>query len=252
MFGIRTEVLLLCLCFPWPPDEHQIVQFILAFKGTASISDGAGQVVYGILIYYLCARSGTCSAGNAPGTGVSSAYVILDLYQEVLVWAVCFLLLPRSLPYLNRSTAAPGPAQAQKEDFHKGGRMNALLQYNLLVFAFSLSIFLVLCGAYRIAEAELVKLEAAARQLAELLTRAETLAEREVAEAHDLMLRKLSFIANLARRSADITALAVLAVLVSAWQRLAALAVVGGLGTASFSHAIDEDAIHAVRDLRRC
>lgn len=138
-------VLLLCLCFPWPPDEHQIVQFILAFKGTASISDGAGQVVYGILIYYLCARSGTCSTGGAPGTGVSSAYVILDLYQEVLVWAVCFLLLPHSLPYLNRSTAAPGPAQeTQSEDIHRGGRMNALLQYNLLVFAFSLSIFLLL------------------------------------------------------------------------------------------------------------
>ena len=28
------------------------------------------------------ARSGTCSTGGAPGTGVSSAYVILDLYQE--------------------------------------------------------------------------------------------------------------------------------------------------------------------------
>lgn len=108
----RAEVLLLCLCFPWPPDEHQIVQFILAFKGTATClhwihqevvplfaSDHswqkgkhfgwrqvlmfmvshqtlhwdanlfvaspwevepnqcteAGQVVYGILIYYLCA-----------------------------------------------------------------------------------------------------------------------------------------------------------------------------------------------------
>lgn len=32
----RAEVLLVCLCFPWPPDEHQIVQFILAFKGTAT------------------------------------------------------------------------------------------------------------------------------------------------------------------------------------------------------------------------
>ncbi|CAK8996972.1 Fumarate hydratase class I, partial [Durusdinium trenchii] len=137
-------VLLLCLCFPWPPDEHQIVQFILAFKGTASISDGAGQVVYGILIYYLCARRGTCSAGGAPGTGVSSAYVIVDLYQEVLVWAVCFLLLPRSLPYLNRSSATGLERETQSEDTHRGGRMNALLQYNLLVFAFSLSIFLVL------------------------------------------------------------------------------------------------------------
>ena len=136
-------VLLLCLCFPWPPDEHQIVQFILAFKGTASISDGAGQVVYGILIYYLCARGGTCSTGGAPGTGVTNAYVILDLYQEVLVWAVCFLLLPRSLPYLNRTAAGPAQA-AQSEDTHRGGRMNALLQYNLLVFACSLSIFLLL------------------------------------------------------------------------------------------------------------
>ncbi|CAE6935750.1 CAR11 [Symbiodinium sp. CCMP2456] len=81
-------VLLLCLCVPWPPDEHQIVQFILACKGTAIISDGAGRVFYGIIMYYLCAREGTCSSGGAPGTGVSFTYVALDLYQEVLVWAV--------------------------------------------------------------------------------------------------------------------------------------------------------------------
>ncbi|CAE7231251.1 fumA [Symbiodinium natans] len=141
-------VLLLCLCVPWPPDEHQIVQFILACKGTAIISDGAGRVFYGIFTYYLCAREGTCSTGGAPGTGVSFTYVALDLYQEVLVWAVCFLLLPHSLPYLNRGTGASGAGDVQRdvstEDVHRGGRMQALLQYNMLVFAISLAIFLTL------------------------------------------------------------------------------------------------------------
>ncbi|CAE7617417.1 CAR11 [Symbiodinium sp. CCMP2592] len=142
-------VLLLCLCVPWPPDEHQIVQFILACKGTAIISDGAGRVFYGIFMYYLCAREGTCSSGGAPGTGVSFTYVALDLYQEVLVWAVCFLILPRSLPYLNRGTGASGGAgdaqrNVQTEDVHRGGRMQALLQYNMLVFAISFAIFLTL------------------------------------------------------------------------------------------------------------
>ncbi|CAE7349556.1 fumA [Symbiodinium necroappetens] len=142
-------VLLLCLCVPWPPDEHQIVQFILACKGTAIISDGAGRVFYGIIMYYLCAREGTCSSGGAPGTGVSFTYVALDLYQEVLVWAVCFLILPRSLPYLNRGTGASGGAEdvqrnVQTEDVHRGGRMQALLQYNMLVFAISFAIFLTL------------------------------------------------------------------------------------------------------------
>ena len=47
----RPEVLLLCLCFPWPPDEHQIVQFILAFKGTATCRHLSP---LGLLVKLLC------------------------------------------------------------------------------------------------------------------------------------------------------------------------------------------------------
>eukprot|EP00931_Biecheleriopsis_adriatica_P061095 TRINITY_DN36721_c0_g1_i1.p1 TRINITY_DN36721_c0_g1~~TRINITY_DN36721_c0_g1_i1.p1 ORF type:complete len:1153 (+),score=182.49 TRINITY_DN36721_c0_g1_i1:70-3528(+) len=149
--AVFYTVLLLCLCMQWPPDEHQIVQFILAFKGTAIVTDGAGRLTYGVLAYYICARAGTCSSGGAPGSCVSSISVALDLYQEVLVWAVCFLLLPRSLPYLSRSSRASESSAASHkvaatstEDVHRGGRMKSLLQYNLIVFAISLGIFLIL------------------------------------------------------------------------------------------------------------
>jgi hypothetical protein len=47
----RAEVLLLCLCFPWTPDEHQIVQFILAFKGTATCRHLSP---LGLLVKLLC------------------------------------------------------------------------------------------------------------------------------------------------------------------------------------------------------
>eukprot|EP00930_Biecheleria_cincta_P055193 TRINITY_DN41541_c0_g1_i1.p1 TRINITY_DN41541_c0_g1~~TRINITY_DN41541_c0_g1_i1.p1 ORF type:complete len:1129 (+),score=189.55 TRINITY_DN41541_c0_g1_i1:30-3416(+) len=144
--AVFYTVLLLCLCVPWPPDEHQIVQFILAVKGTAIVTDGAARLLWGMMAYYICARAGTCSSGGAPGCQVSTIQVVLDLYQEVLVWASCFLILPRSLPYLSRSSAREKlkGSSPEAEEVRRGGRMKAILQYNLIAFAFSLVLFLIL------------------------------------------------------------------------------------------------------------
>mmetsp|Transcript_63617 Transcript_63617/g.186080 ORF Transcript_63617/g.186080 Transcript_63617/m.186080 type:complete len:919 (+) Transcript_63617:78-2834(+) len=141
--AVFYTVLLMCLCTPWPPDEHQIVQFILAFKGTASLTDGAGQMVYGIMQYYSCLRAGTCASGSTPGSGINIVSIALDLYQEMLVWCVCFFLLPRSIAYGMR-TGTSAAETGNYADIHRGGRIKSLLQYNLLAFAFSMCIFVAL------------------------------------------------------------------------------------------------------------
>jgi len=135
--AVFYTVLLACLCAPWPPDEHQIVQFILAFKGTAIFTDGAGRMLYGLMVYYTCARAGTCGSGGSPGSSITARSILLDLYQEILVWCVCFFLLPRTITYGMRVGASSSRPDA-------GGRMKALLKYNLVAFAFSLTVFLVL------------------------------------------------------------------------------------------------------------
>ncbi|CAE8658004.1 unnamed protein product, partial [Polarella glacialis] len=143
--AIFYTVLLLCLCIPGPPDEHQIVQFILALKSTAIFTDGVGRLYSGMFAYYLCARANTCSSGGAPGSSVGAISVALDLYQEVLVWAVCFCVLPRSLPYCRNSAADPASHQAENGgDAHRGGRIHSMMKYNLVVFVGSLGIFLLL------------------------------------------------------------------------------------------------------------
>lgn len=162
-------VLLLCLCLPWPPDEHQIAQFILALKGLAVVTDGIVRMLYGLLAYYSCARVGTCSTGGTPGSGIGAVSIAVDLYQEILVWCVCFFLLPRSAPYRPRgastisrpvvgassasssnvrvngtptNTAEPIACENEAADSLRGGRMKALQKYNLFCFAMCLSIFL--------------------------------------------------------------------------------------------------------------
>jgi len=143
--AVFYTVLLACLCVPWPPDEHQIVQFILAFKGTAIFTDGAGRMLYGLMVYYTCARAGTCGSGGSPGSSITAISIGLDLYQEILVWCVCFFLLPRTITYGMRVGASSSRPDSEVDaDVLRGGRMKALLKYNLVAFAFSLSFFLVL------------------------------------------------------------------------------------------------------------
>ena len=100
-----SQVLLLCLCFPGPPDEHQIVQFILAFKGTASISDGAGQVIYGIITYYLCVR---LLEQSSKSTCVYMC-IYVDMYMCVSIY-MSILNVRASWTYmLKTSSFAPRP-----------------------------------------------------------------------------------------------------------------------------------------------
>lgn len=139
--------LLLCLCAEWPPDEHQIVGFILAIKGTAIFTYGIGPLVQGLLAYYSCARTNSCTKGGGPGAQLSAQDLAVDFYLEVLVWFVFFALLPRTISFRTRTL---GVAEGSKEldvdgDAKRGGRMKALAKYNFGCFACVMTLFLVLC-----------------------------------------------------------------------------------------------------------
>lgn len=147
--AVFYSVLLLCLCVPWPPDEHQIVQFILAFKGTASFSDGVARTVSGFFVYYSCVRAGSCHSGGGPGSSIAGWTVALDFYLEVLVWFACFAILPRTTRLGIRSSTSKASTSSEvteadadaKEAALKGGRIKILLQYNLMCFAACLCLF---------------------------------------------------------------------------------------------------------------
>jgi len=150
--SVFFTVVLLCLSIPWAPDEHQIVQFILACKGTAIFTDGFARALSGFFIYYSCIRDGSCHSGGGPGSGTGIIAVAFDLYIEVLIWFACFVLLPRTSRLGPRAgaTAASSSSTGQaanaevgdgEADIRKGGRMNVLLKYNLVCFAWCLVLF---------------------------------------------------------------------------------------------------------------
>lgn len=159
-------VLLLCLCIPYPPDEHQIVQFILAFKGLSVFTEGIGRTCYGVAVYYYCNRVGTCAFGGAPGTGVGSVSVTFDVFQEILVLFVWIVLLPRTVRFNRRAVqgglqrldstprfgeggADAAPPDAEETDAHRGsgGRMQNLLNYYLWCVGLVVAAFVALSAS---------------------------------------------------------------------------------------------------------
>jgi len=154
------SVLLLCLSIPWPPDEHQIVAFILACKGTSIWTVGVGGLLYGFYVYYSCIRSDTCRSGGGPGGSFGAISVALDLYQEILVWFVCFVLLPKSVSLRMRGGPSNSTDAAKSKSGHtslsdtsegdgdarlSGRTFKQLLLYNLLCFIMCL--FFILLSA---------------------------------------------------------------------------------------------------------
>jgi len=96
-------VLVLFLC-PGPPDEYQMVQFIMAFKAIQFLSSGVGLALMGTWRYYWCVESGGVHSCDDNGPGESPTFGhyyghlgAVDIVGScVLVW-MAFLLLPFSV-----------------------------------------------------------------------------------------------------------------------------------------------------------
>jgi len=163
--GFRVSVLSLILTFilfPGPPDEFQLINFILLSKGTQFITGGLVSMSQGAVIYFKCftwhdADLGQCISEHGPGRVSSLAGAMADyLGSIVLVW-IAFLALPYSrerreekrVAALGRSRPATGfePRAVTESKDGKGGpggRLAMLLRYDVSCFALSLFVLFLL------------------------------------------------------------------------------------------------------------
>jgi len=96
--GLRVlffALLLILLICPGRPDEFQLVQYIMMFKGTQFLSSGIFMALYGGILYYNCVHQNgihTCHEGG-PGTSKSAWLAIVDMVGcSLLVWLGFFIL----------------------------------------------------------------------------------------------------------------------------------------------------------------
>eukprot|EP00438_Fugacium_kawagutii_P023674 Skav229466 [mRNA] locus=scaffold2591:78436:79209:- [translate_table: standard] len=164
--GFRVSVLSMILTFilfPRPPDEFQIINFILLCKGTQFLTGGLVSMGQGATVYFGCfnwheADMTTCIGERGPGKVSSLIGELADYVGSiVLVW-IAFLNLPfaqehRQQKRLKLQTvkdgkgspvSEPAESQSQRLKIDRGGRMSSLLNYDVACFAFSLLVLLVL------------------------------------------------------------------------------------------------------------
>jgi hypothetical protein len=184
-YGIRvvffTVLLIAELTGPGPPDEFQLVQFILMFKGFQFLSSGVCMAFFVAVKYFLCVHSNgvhTCEK-DGPAATTNSIFSLVDLFGScILVWTV-FWILPSSVKSagerddLSKSRApenvynVSNVSRPQYEgevsevsevdedgadrcgccpryDPKRGGRLKGLLRYDLVCFILSIVFFFVL------------------------------------------------------------------------------------------------------------
>lgn len=171
---IYTIVLLCHVGQHEPPDEYQLVAFILTFKGSQFLSSGVALAVAAAVQFYICVNpdgTHTCDV-NGPGASTTVPTSLLDVVGScVLVWAA-FLCLPCSERnagvreiVLQQDSDASGPETEVREpkpqerkgfcarlfacccfcgccgragrNPARGGRLARLLSYDLLAFFLS-------------------------------------------------------------------------------------------------------------------
>jgi len=154
IFGIRVfffSAILFMLLFPGPPDEYQLINFILIFKGTQFFTVGVAMMFIGAMRYYACylfdgGDLRRCIDSNGPG---SSDYLSSEIFDYVgsivLVW-IAFLALPLSSVHLS------GHRKTSEHEVKvyccclrgvptRGGRLRWLLRYDVVAFALSVAMY---------------------------------------------------------------------------------------------------------------
>jgi len=169
-------VLLFLFVVPGPPDEFQLVQFIMMFKGTQFISGGLAMMAAGGTQYFLCIKDHghTCDK-HGPGSSQHVLVGVLDILGScVLVW-IAFRLLDisekaagdrQSDPYVGHESGrlptdeealrSQGDAADLKNAFTwrcccrgrrakgRGGRLRGFLKYDLISFSTCIGLLLLL------------------------------------------------------------------------------------------------------------
>eukprot|EP00930_Biecheleria_cincta_P039614 TRINITY_DN27214_c0_g1_i1.p1 TRINITY_DN27214_c0_g1~~TRINITY_DN27214_c0_g1_i1.p1 ORF type:complete len:865 (-),score=135.70 TRINITY_DN27214_c0_g1_i1:87-2681(-) len=139
--GLRVvffALVLAMLLVPGPPDEFQLVNYILVFKGTQFITSGFAGMASGAFRYFMCYTFLKdsfleCVEKHGPGSGMTSGQIGNYIGSICLVW-LAFFFLPTSTKQatLDKSrNSAPPP----KDTWQK---LRWLLYYDMACFALSL------------------------------------------------------------------------------------------------------------------
>jgi len=157
LFGVRFlffGVLLVMLLYPGPPDEYQLSNYILHFKGTQFFTSGVIMTFVGAMQQYSCylLHDGDlkkCLDNHGPGATQGLLSLIVDyLGSVVLVW-VAFLMLPRSTKHPRRACLRRASVMERQGVYccclhgmvSQGGKLRRLLRYDVVCFLLSLSVF---------------------------------------------------------------------------------------------------------------
>lgn len=165
VFGIRVfffSAILLMLLFPGPPDEYQLINFILIFKGTQFFTVGVAMMFIGAMRYYACylfddGDLRRCIDVNGPGSSDWLSSEIFDYIGSiVLVW-IAFLALPLSSVHLSGHRTSSGrcsighrsSSEHEVKEYccclrgvpTRGGRLRWLLRYDMVAFALSVATY---------------------------------------------------------------------------------------------------------------
>lgn len=141
-----SVVLLLCLCLGRAPDEYQIVNFILVFKGTSFISSGLFTGVYATVKYFWCVHpDGTQTCAGVPNADGPAASVPLlssaiDLIGScILVWTA-FSILPYTVHHGYAKFIEDSDLEKARATEH-GGHMGPLFGYDICCFCLTVILF---------------------------------------------------------------------------------------------------------------
>lgn len=151
-YGIRCMfffLILLLILTGRPPDEYQLVGYIISFKGTQFISSGIVLATIAAVKYYLCVHpDGTHDcATKGPGADQDVMWTGIDFLAScIFVW-IAFICLPCSARSAGvREIGIDSEAQVEganedkccgKWDGSRGGRLAGLLGWDMLAFLLS-------------------------------------------------------------------------------------------------------------------
>uniref|UniRef100_A0A7S4V4P3 PX domain-containing protein n=1 Tax=Alexandrium monilatum TaxID=311494 RepID=A0A7S4V4P3_9DINO len=148
--GVRVavfSVILLMILFPGPPDEYQLINYILLFKGMQFLTSGLIAMAMGAMKYFACYSWHkdallACVDAGGPGANDSIGQLIDYLGSITLVW-IAFSVLPRSKRHAPEAPIVSGKVSASDEE-GAGGRLRHLLHYDVKCFVLSLLLLAVL------------------------------------------------------------------------------------------------------------
>jgi len=158
-FGIMTALLLMIL-LPGPPDEFQLLNFIMSFKGLQFVSSGLLRLLKCSVVQFVCYSQGrdallSCVSTYGPPS-TTPLDLLLDYLGTIMLTWFAASMLPWSKVHARRKLRCREDTSERDEEATKrkaGHRLRFLLKYDMMCFGVSLVLLAVLtfclCGGVR-------------------------------------------------------------------------------------------------------